>query len=648
MTQPVVPGQAVRPALGEPSVRGGCLWLTAALALAVAGWTLSVPEPPLAVALGLLFTACGLKSPPHAVVVLLLLTPFFVGEAFQPYFWLPEVLVYATLAGAVVRFARAGALPCFPWAPWFLLFLASTVVSIPLNLRELVWEVRDGTLGTLVGDVWGGAYWANAFYLRMVLDVASGVGLYVVAANLEWGRRTVLALGLALTAVLTALLALELLIFWRVVPGGDRFLSVSLLGHARTGQTTVFSGQAPNQGYLAHLLVTLLPLMVCVTVDHVRRTPRLIAGAGAAVTLVSAVLTVQRGVFPLLGAQLVLFLLLALALSRGGRSTTRHLGVAGVALGVVLAALALAPQREEVVRSFHYLWQSGDPFRQHAMSVSWRMLLDHPWLGVGAGRFIRFFGDYSTVAASEYLWSHSLYAQLLAEQGVLGLLAFVAMVAVVMTEVVRRRHALQDGWTPVAFLAVSLLSWLAYGFLHYTFLQRSLQLYFWAGLGILASRGAAGGRRARWPRWAWTLALVGLAVAAGLRLTEAIRRPAVEAGLHTSETLDGVPFRWTRERARLGLDVRGPVLSLTLASPGTKAGPQAVSLMVDGVLIRQLQPPPGVWVTVDLPIPKPPGSRVQVGIHAAPTIVPRALGLNDDPRRLGVMLQPVRWADRPR
>ncbi len=89
--------------------------------------------------LAALFVGCGLLAPSAGAVLAVLPAPFFAGEEFQAYFWLPESLVYATLAGATLRVVRMRRRPWVPAAPVAALFLASTV----LMLRPIAWLPRD-------------------------------------------------------------------------------------------------------------------------------------------------------------------------------------------------------------------------------------------------------------------------------------------------------------------------------------------------------------------------------------------------------------------------------------------------------------------------------------------------------------------------
>ena len=64
--------------------------------------------------------------------------------------------------------------------------------------------------------------------------------------------------------------------------------------------------------------------------------------------------------------------------------------------------------------------------------VSWRIFKDHPWLGVGIGNFKTVFSQYySGVLGDQRVWgsAHNLYLHQLAERGLVGLAALLAVLA---------------------------------------------------------------------------------------------------------------------------------------------------------------------------------------------------------------------------
>jgi O-antigen ligase len=319
--------------------------------------------------------------------------------------------------------------------------------------------------------------------------------------------------------------------------------------------------------------------------------------------------------------------------------------LAGLAL-LLAGLLVFTPVGSHAQARALALWETGDPYREHVLAVAWRMFLDQPLLGVGSGRFARMFEDYSWKSAGDFQWgslsAHNLYAQFLAEQGALGLLSFLAVFATVIVPVLRRQSTLGEERPAVLFLLVSLGAWLVYGLLQYTFLLRAMQIYVWITLGLVAALGGIGGRPRRVPRRLAVGVVVVLVLLVGLRVATAARRPAVEAGLHA---LEGGEVRWTRGEAVLVLPVEGPVLRLLVSCPIREVAghPQTVTFLLDGRSVQQLRLDTPAWRLVEARVEKPVGQTVRLGVRTGYTFVPAALGVNEDDRRLGVLLGPIKW-----
>ena len=135
--------------------------------------------------------------------------------------------------------------------------------------------------------------------------------------------------------------------------------------------------------------------------------------------------------------------------SRGG-----FLGIAGLALymlfagpkrGRILLAILLAavclvalapPSYWKEVRSIETAGEKGDTgeARIYLWKMGWRMFLDHPIFGVGTGNFGAHTPEYENVERSEvegqHSWgraAHSLYFTLIPEQGLVGIVIFLAL-----------------------------------------------------------------------------------------------------------------------------------------------------------------------------------------------------------------------------
>lgn len=131
-------------------------------------------------------------------------------------------------------------------------------------------------------------------------------------------------------------------------------------------------------------------------------------------------------------------------------------------LGVALYGLFMFPRRllllailalmiallTDAMRGW-LLWSKVTDFsRAYVWHTAWVMFLDHPWLGMGPGEFKDAYTAY--LAKAGYLitelpdrrlmpWAHNLYLEQLAERGVLGFMALIALFVTVA-------QRLYQGW----------------------------------------------------------------------------------------------------------------------------------------------------------------------------------------------------------
>lgn len=282
-----------------------------------------------AVAVLLVFVTGVLLSSANGLVLLFLLPPLFNGEDQRPYFFLLEVLVYLTLAtGFVTRLWRRRPL-VFPHAPFFIFYVLSTVISLPLDLREMWLEIEVARRGARFGTAPSRASSPpKLFYVRTVLNVLSGIALYVLVVNERWVPGTVARLAVAVTAVSAGVTALGSLLYWVPVAPGATFLTVWLGGELTGG----FTGLGFNVSYFAQYALAYLPLAGVVLVERAPHWAKALALAALVLTPYALLATYQRGAYVVL---LVEFGLLALAgLSLRARTRPRiPLAVVGVAGG---------------------------------------------------------------------------------------------------------------------------------------------------------------------------------------------------------------------------------------------------------------------------------------------------------------------------
>ena len=136
--------------------------------------------------------------------------------------------------------------------------------------------------------------------------------------------------------------------------------------------------------------------------------------------------------------------------------------------------------------------QSADPAirgRFGEMAVAWQMFLDHPLLGVGTGNYTPHFQEYNLrlhlMPRGEPREAHSLYLEIAAERGLLGLSVFVALLALLGKAVIRaRRRFLEGGGVDYANMAGALgVGWIGYG-ITALFLHDAYPHYFWLLVGV--------------------------------------------------------------------------------------------------------------------------------------------------------------------
>jgi putative inorganic carbon (HCO3(-)) transporter len=253
-------------------------------------------------------------------------------------------------------------------------------------------------------------------------------------------------------------------------------------------------GPLGSENRYAQILAVILPLALIRFFREPSRQLRLAAGAGALLIMGGVVLTFSRG-----GAVAVGATLLAMIILREFR--TRRLLVS---LGVVGAVVALAfPDYVARLNSLEGVTalSSDSPAavgdsaivgRQTENLAALNIFLDHPLVGVGPGAY---FSEYSRVYANrlglKYLESdrrgHSLYLEIAADLGIVGLGTFLAMVGTAMVLLYGRARYWRRRDTERAMLASSLFfalfAYLASG----AFLHLSYQRFFWALLALTAS-----------------------------------------------------------------------------------------------------------------------------------------------------------------
>ncbi|HET8647599.1 MAG TPA: O-antigen ligase family protein, partial [Vicinamibacteria bacterium] len=195
-----------------------------------------------------------------------------------------------------------------------------------------------------------------------------------------------------------------------------------------------------------------------------------------------------------------------------------HLRQAAAGVAVAAVLWAVLPRDftrrlatiEQIVGEQHALRpDSSFEKRRLLTQVAWRMFLEHPLTGVGAGNYTRRFDEVAervSFASRDYEepgdahYPHNLYLEVAAETGVLGLLLFGGAIVLAFVALRRAEAVFREaGDRPAAGLAVAFQIALAGYLVSSLFLHGHFPRYLWmllgfaAGLDVLALRRAPAG-----------------------------------------------------------------------------------------------------------------------------------------------------------
>lgn len=222
------------------------------------------------------------------------------------------------------------------------------------------------------------------------------------------------------------------------------------------------SGPMADPNHYAALLVLAMPLALDRMLHEQRWLMKMLAGAAMVLGLACIGLTASRGAFLALG----LVAGLALVLFR-----PRFWYLIPLALPTMLLALPLFP--DEYVARYQAIFDLIPGFGNRAggtevsirgrlgeWAAAWAMFLDHPILGIGLAQYEPNFETYTlrlgTPLRGGMRQAHSLYLEIAAERGLVGLCSFFALLGLALVNVCKaRRHAYRVGNPDVARIATS-------------------------------------------------------------------------------------------------------------------------------------------------------------------------------------------------
>ena len=254
------------------------------------------------------------------------------------------------------------------------------------------------------------------------------------------------------------------------------------------------TGPLDDPNYWGMVLVSVLPIAIYRVLDEKRLYLKLISLVMAATILFTLLNTYSRGAFVALIVALIL-----IAVER--RLSWPILVFVGL---IVFLFVSFAPQRYlERMQTLVSLVNPNDQYaiyqdssyrgRYSEALVGLEMFFDHPVLGVGIGNYDTNYQDYARFLGietrSEQREAHSLYIEILAETGILGLIFFIGMAFYLIRDQIQFRkfvisNKMFRNWD--SWVSSSLISVITY-LVTSIFLHGAYERYFWLFIALALS-----------------------------------------------------------------------------------------------------------------------------------------------------------------
>lgn len=252
-------------------------------------------------------------------------------------------------------------------------------------------------------------------------------------------------------------------------------------GSQQISADTRWSGIVIDPNLYAGYLVLVIPLVMAVGLS-IRSRWALVASAVALTAFtVALIATLSRsGWIGVVVATIVLAILLPKrrwALGAVGAAIAVILVIAGM-LGPIGARLG--PSEDGPIEMLVSRWG--------VWSAAVKMAVDHPAFGVGVANFINYYPQYSG-ASFEIDHAHNIFLNMLAERGLMGLLAFGLVVVVLFRSLFAAlvREVSPTERTLIAGLIAVFAGYLAHSMFDVSYYDYKILLLFWLLAGIAAA-----------------------------------------------------------------------------------------------------------------------------------------------------------------
>jgi hypothetical protein len=265
-------------------------------------------------------------------------------------------------------------------------------------------------------------------------------------------------------------------------------LDVGEVNFEEYGGSRRAGGPFGKENRYAQIMVVIFPLALGMFYIAPTRKLKLLALAAAGLILGGVVLTFSRGAFVTLAGMILITVFL--------RYIRPMQAITGIALLVVIIITALPEYVERVstVGNLSGLASSSEAgareadgslrgrFAENLAAI--RVFFEHPILGVGPGHYAKFYSaKYGNEVGTKRLISnrraHSLYLEMLADTGLVGMITFMTVAFVTSRQLWQLRRRLNQARPELAHIATALLLAIFGYFGTAMFLHLSYQRYYW-------------------------------------------------------------------------------------------------------------------------------------------------------------------------
>jgi O-antigen ligase/tetratricopeptide (TPR) repeat protein len=243
-----------------------------------------------------------------------------------------------------------------------------------------------------------------------------------------------------------------------------------------------------NPNSLGGFIAMVLPLVLSLALAAVRRAERVLWAVLAVVLAVELVPTNSKGAELALAVALVVYcMLLAVTSRRPRRNVALVMGTLGAVVVLAAGTLVVSGAIRHTVFAALSQQSASNMFRILTWKGALKMALAHPWLGVGPGAFSSVYMNYAIGGYTQA--AHQNYLQVAAEQGPLGLLAFLWLLGAALFtgwRALRRPGAERGDRLLAAGGLAAVVVFMVHSFFDYDWYIGAINVAFWLVAGTLA------------------------------------------------------------------------------------------------------------------------------------------------------------------